>query len=92
MLSVMRTEDSAPGPISDLEIGDVTSLFISAHISHYTLFVEKREKMEVRHRRNNNVEKEEKITKLENELRKLKTPIETRINVNLCLLIYWLPG
>lgn len=46
----------------------------------------------VRHRHNNKEEKRVKLKNLETELHKLKTPIETRINVNLCLLIYWLPA
>ena len=50
--------------------------------------------MELRKRNNNHDEepKREKLQKLEKELKKLETPIETRINVNLCLLVYWLPG
>merc|ERR1712003_529233 len=49
--------------------------------------------MELRRRNNNHEEpNREKIQKLEKELKKLETPIETRINVNLCLLVYWLPA
>merc|ERR1712189_54409 len=39
--------------------------------------------MELRKRNNNHEEPYRK---------KLQTPIETRINVNLCLLVYWLPA
>merc|ERR1719394_1285289 len=49
--------------------------------------------MELRKRNNNHEEpNREKLQKLEKELKKLETPIETRINVNLCLLVYWLPA
>jgi len=52
--------------------------------------------MEVRQRNNNapvvTANKGEKLKKLESDLKKLETPIETRINVNLCLLVYWLPA
>ena len=57
--------------------------------------------MEVRQRNNNketlnkevpnNLVGEQKI-KYEKLRDQLETPIETRINVNFCLLIYWLPG
>lgn len=30
--------------------------------------------------------------KYEKLKKQLETPIETRINVNFCLLVYWLPG
>jgi len=49
--------------------------------------------MELRKRNNNHEEpNRDKLQKLEKELKKLETPIETRINVNLCLLVYWLPA
>ena len=53
--------------------------------------------MEVRQRNNNqdpvpeHLVGEEKI-KYEKLQKQLETPIETRINVNFCLLVYWLPG
>ena len=40
---------------------------------------------------NNRLEGESKI-KYEKLKKQLETPIETRINVNFCLLVYWLPG
>ena len=40
---------------------------------------------------NNQLEGESKI-KYEKLKKQLETPIETRINVNFCLLVYWLPG
>ena len=40
---------------------------------------------------NNRLDGENKI-KYEKLKKQLETPIETRINVNFCLLVYWLPG
>jgi len=56
--------------------------------------------MEVRQRNNNGQTEVEKLgfekrvqyENLKRELKKLETPIETRINVNFALLIYWLPA
>ena len=39
----------------------------------------------------NGLNGENKI-KYEKLKKQLETPIETRINVNFCLLVYWLPG